>query len=339
MITGSFRHLLSLILLVFLYACVQPKGDLRQTTIQGSVFGTYYTITYFSSDIRSHQSSIDSLFDAFNQSLSYYVDQSLISRINRNETDTVDALFKAVFLRAMEISEETDGSFDATVSPLVNAWGFGFKKKTEVSAELIDSLMEFVGYSKTSLQENRIVKADERVQFDFNAIAKGYAADMVGMLLESKGIDVYLVEIGGDLVVRGVKPGGQKWRIGLEMPSATMYDTQQWRYLVEIKDVGLATSGNYRRYYEKDGQRYAHTINPATGFPVTHSLLSVSVFAPDGMSADAYATAFMVMGLERAKEFVNGRDDLEAFFVFSVDADTYGTYASKGLQLIEKDRL
>lgn len=327
--------LLSMLLvsMVLLSACSGPEREARQVNIRGNVFGTYYSIIYFDPDARVFEGSIDSLFAVFNQSLSYYEKNALISRINRNETDLVDDFFRVVFLRSQEISRETGGAFDATVSPLVNAWGFGFSERARISAELIDSLLAFVGYEKAWLDGERIVKADPRVQFDFNAIAKGYAADVVGAFLESKGIQSYLVEIGGDLVARGKKPDGTPWRIGLEKPAPSLDAPQEWEYFVEVVDRGLATSGNYRRYYEQDGLRYSHTINPHTGYPVDHHLLSVSVFAPDCMSADAYATAFMVMGLDDALEFVESRDDLEAFFVFSTTENGFESLGSSGLEL------
>jgi FAD:protein FMN transferase len=322
-----------LLSLLLLSSCSGPQREARQITIRGAVFGTYYSIIYFDRDARVFEESIDSLLAVFNQSLSYYEKNSLISRINRNETDQVDAFFREVFLRSREISVETDGAFDATVSPLVNAWGFGFSERAVISAELIDSLMDFVGYDKAWMEGDRVVKSDERLQFDFNAIAKGYAADVVGVFLESKGIGSYLVEIGGDLVARGRKPDGTSWRIGLEKPAPSLDAPQEWEYFVEIVDRGLATSGNYRRYYEEDGMRYSHTIDPGTGHPVDHHLLSVSVFAPDCMSADAYATAFMVMGLPDALEFVESREDLEAFFVFATPENGFESMGSSGLEL------
>lgn len=325
-----FPFLLSLLVLS---SCSGLQREARQVTVRGAVFGTYYSIIYFDRDAREFETSIDSLFSVFNQSLSYYEKNSLISRINRNETDQVDAFFREVFLRSREISVETDGAFDATVSPLVNAWGFGFSERADISVGLIDSLMAFVGYDKVRMEGDRIVKSDERLQFDFNAIAKGYAADLVGAFLESKGIDSYLVEIGGDLVARGSKPDGTPWRVGLEKPAPSLDAPQEWEYFVEIVDRGLATSGNYRRYYEEGGVRYSHTIDPGTGYPVDHQLLSVSVFAPDCMSADAYATAFMVMGLADALEFVESREDLEAFFVFSTPENGFESMGSSGLEL------
>jgi FAD:protein FMN transferase len=329
--------ILNLIVFCLLFSCSSPKdNDTHFTSIRGSVFGTNYTISYYGPDTVDYRESIDSIFAAFNQSLSYYQKNSLISRVNRNETDSIDDFFEVVFLRSVEIADETNGQFDHTVSPLVNAWGFGFESKSDINAELLDSLREFVGYEKAWLEGKRVVKADARVQFDFNAIAKGYASDVVGKYLESKGISTYLVEIGGDLLAKGVKPDGSKWRIGLERPASSMFDAQEWDHIVEIKDIGLATSGNYRRYYEVDGQRYSHTIDPATAYPVEHSLLSVSVFAPDAMSADGYATAFMVMGLDRAVEFVEARDDLEAYFIYSSNDNGFDTFASSGLNILDR---
>lgn len=209
-----------------------------------------------------------------------------------------------------------------------------------MDAEKVDSIRQFVGHEKVWLDDGHIIKKDDRVQLDFNAIAKGYAADLVGRLLENKGVTSYLVELGGDLTVGDPKPDGEMWRIGLEVPAETADAPQEWEYYVEVMNAGLATSGDYRRYYEADGRRYSHTIDPETGYPVKHQLLSVSVFAPDGMSADAYATAFMVMGKDKAITFVEERDDLEAYFIYAKDdPDELGYYATPGLNLLTRDDL
>ena len=287
---------LFILLALSLISCQQTEADLKQFQFRGQVFGTYYSLIYYHSSEVVSQESVDSLFAVFNASLSYYDKQSLISRINRNETRQADDFFRVVFARARQISEETDGAYDVTVTPLVNAWGFGFSERERVTQELLDSIREFVGFRKAWMEEDVVMKSDPRVQFDFNSIAKGYAADVVGAFLESRGIVAYMIEIGGDLLARGLKPGEIPWKIGLERPASSAGDIQEWEYLIEITDAGLATSGNYRRYYEIDGLRYSHTINPFDGYPVQHRLLSASVVAPDAMSADAYATAFMVMG-------------------------------------------
>jgi FAD:protein FMN transferase len=330
---------IGLIALLLLSACGPRETEPRFVNIRGIVFGTYYSISYYHQDGTVFQTEIDSLLEDFNQSLSYYQPNSVISRINRNETDVVDEYFREVFLRSQEISEATQGAFDATVTPLVNAWGFGFQERAVITQGKIDSILDFVGYEKVSLVGDRIIKEDERIQFDFNAIAKGYASDVVGAFLEAQGIDVYMVEIGGDLTARGKKPDGSKWRIGLEKPAKHYDDPQDWEFYVELHDRAVATSGSYRRYYEEGGQRYSHTIDPSTGYPVDHNLLSVSVFAPDAMTADAYATAFMVMGFEKAREFVEAKPLLDAYFIFSESADDYGTYATGGLNLLSREDL
>ncbi len=327
--------LFSLVLL----ACSSLDRHPQMVNIRGVVFGTYYSITYYEEEGRVFDHPIDSLFKDFNQSLSFYHPESLLSRINRNEEVNVDHFFKPVFLRSAEIYEETGGAFDPTVFPLVNAWGFGVSAREEMTPERVDSLLALVGFHKLRLSDGQLFKEDDRVQLDFNAIAKGYAADVIGAFLESQGVEAYLIEIGGDIIARGVKPDGNRWRIGLEIPAADALDGQDWEYYVEVEDRGLATSGDYRRYQEVEGVRYSHTINPATGYPVDHSLVSVSVFAPDAMSADAYATALMVMGKEAGIRFVEDREDLEAYFIFGNDEGDLGYYISSGLVLFSREDL
>ncbi len=335
------KRLIFLFFALLLAGCGPLDREPEMITIRGVVFGTYYTIIYYDDDGRNYQEPIDSLFSEFNRSLSFYDKNSLLSRINRNEETAVDDYFDIVFRRSQEIAEETDGAFDATVFPLVDIWGFGFSDRSELAAEKVDSILDFVGYEKVWLDDGYIRKADERVQLDFNAIAKGYAADLVGELLESKGVTAYLVELGGDLCAGAEKPDGSLWRIGLEVPAEEADAAQKWEYYVEINNQGLATSGDYRRYYEdEEGLRYSHTIDPATGYPVDHHLMSVSVFAADGMSADAYATAFMVMGLEDAIDFAESHDDLEAYFIFSTEArGEFEYHATTGLNLLTRDDL
>lgn len=333
--TRHYRLLPPLLTLALLFSACDMRQP-RQMGFGGLVFGTYYQVTYFDPRGINHQEAIDSLFAAFNSSLSYYDPQSLISRINRGETQEADELFQRVFERAWEISAETGGAFDATVGPLVNAWGFGFAEKAQMTDHKVDSLLAFTGHQKAWMENHKVYKADPRLQFDFNAIAKGYAADLAGRYLEGQGIGSYLVEIGGDLVARGLKPDGTPWRIGLETPAPDAAAEQQWDYLIEVSNVGVATSGSYRRYHESDGMRYSHTIDPFTGHPVSHHLLSATVIASDAMSADAYATAFMVMGLEKARAFAEDRGDLEAWFVFAAQEGGYGMAATSGLRLISR---
>ena len=330
---------LSLVALLLFASCSQRKAEPRLVNFRGVIFGTFYSVSYFCEEGNNYQAEIDSLFHHFNQSLSYYVPVSKISRINRNETDRADGYFLTVLERSLEIAEQTNGAFDPTVSPLVNAWGFGFDQPQTMTDAVIDSLKRLTGFQNVSIDGSRIVKDIPELQFDFNAIAKGYAADLAGLLLETKGITTYMVEIGGDLLARGLKPDGTGWRIGIEKPAEHMYAQQEWAFLVELHNRALATSGSTRKYYEKDGQRFSHTIDPTTGRPVDHNLLSVSVFANDAMTADAFATAFMVMGLDRSKEFVENREDLDAFFIYSTGLDEISTYTTPGLKVIPREEL
>lgn len=327
------------ILLLLLTACGSREAEPRFVNIRGVAFGTYYSISYYCNEGVNYAQDIDSLFADFNQSLSYYVQNSVISRINRNETNIADDYFMTVLQRSLEIAKETGGAFDPTVGPLVNAWGFGFQERKQMTPAVIDSLKRITGYQKVTMQGNRIIKEIPEIQFDFNAIAKGYASDLAAAYLESKGIETMMVEIGGDLVARGLKPDGTPWRIGLEVPAEDMYAEQEWEFLVKLHNRAVATSGNYRKYYEVDGQKYSHTIDPVTGKPVTHNLLSVTVFAHDCMTADAFATAFMVMGLEDSKEFLENRTDMQAFFIFSAEGKDYATFQTPGIDIIPRSEL
>ncbi|TVQ09018.1 MAG: FAD:protein FMN transferase [Bacteroidetes bacterium] len=326
-------------ILLLLTACSGGSKELRLVSFRGEVFGTYYSVSYYSADGRNYQAAMDSLFRDINQSLSYYVPNSLLSRINRNETNLADGYFLAVLERSLEVAEQTSGAFDPTVSPLVNAWGFGFDNALSMTPEVIDSLKRITGYERVRIEQNRIIKDIPEIQFDFNAIAKGYAADLAGQLLEARGIETYLVELGGDLIARGLKPDGTPWRIGIEKPAKDMLAPQDWAFLVEMHNRALATSGSTRKYYMKDGQRLSHTIDPSTGRPVQHNLLSVSVFANTCMMADAFATAFMVMGLEKSVEFVENRDDLDAFFIYSEAEDKLNTYTTPGLKVLTREEV
>lgn len=299
---------------------------------KGLIFGTMYNITYEYD--KSLKLEIDKELNRFDASLSMFNDSSVISRVNRNEDFTVDSLFTNVFRQAMKISETTDGSFDITVAPLVNAWGFGFTESINPSQEKIDSLLLIVGWQKIQLSnENKILKQDPRIMLDCSAIAKGYAVDVIAQLLKRKGIRNYMVDIGGEVDVAGVNPSGALWRIGISKPDDDPESRKQdLQTILAVTDLGIATSGNYRNFYYKDGIRYAHTIDPKTGHPVQHSILSSTVLAKDCMTADAFATAFMVMGLERAKILVEQHPELEAYFIYSDEQGNYQTYMTKGMK-------
>ena len=294
-------------------------------TNEGLVFGTVYKITYqhaedLQNDIKQAMMEVD-------QSLSPYNPSSIITRINHNQDTTLNEHFTQVFELAQKISAETDGAFDITVAPLVNAWGFGFKNSIEIEPSVIDSLRQFIGYQKIKLENGKIIKEDPRLMLDCSAIAKGYGVDRVARLLDKKGVNHYMVDIGGEVVVKGKNARMKTWRIGINKPvEDSLSINQELQTILEVSGVGVATSGNYRKFYYKDGKRYAHTIDPRLGTPVQHNILSATVIAKDCTTADAYATAFMVMGLEKAKEFCEKHPELDAYFICSSEGDSYEIY-------------
>lgn len=298
----------------------------------GLIFGTIYNITYqHASNLKE---DIEAELHRFDGSLSPFNDTAVITRINRGEDIAGDTLFCNVFRRSMEISRETEGAFDITVAPLANAWGFGFKKGEFPDSATVDSLRQLVGYDKVELTaDGHVRKADGRMQLSCSAVAKGYAVDVIAQLLRRRGVKNFMVDIGGEVVVSGQNPQGASWRIGINKPvDDSLSLNQDLQTVLTLTDVGIATSGNYRNYYYHEGKKYAHTINPHTGYPALHNLLSATVIARDCMSADAYATAFMVMGLERAKAFVEARPDLDAYFIYADSAGSYQTYMTQGME-------
>jgi len=300
---------------------------------KGLIFGTMYSITY--QHDKSLKLDIDQELDRFDASLSIFNDSSTIMGVNNNVLEVVeDTLFINVFRKAMQISEEVDGSFDITVDPLIAAWGFSKARQELPTAAAIDSIIEFVGWQKIKLtDDNRIVKEDPRVKLDCSAIAKGYAVDVISHLLESNGVENYMVDIGGEVNVKGKNPSRGKWRIGVSKPDDdSLSINQDLQTILEVTNLSIATSGNYRNFYFRDGMKYAHTVDPKTGYTVQHSILSSTVIAKNCMTADAYATAFMVMGLDRAKAFMEKHPEIEAYFIYSDEKGNYQTYMTDGMK-------
>jgi len=325
--------LVGIFFLFFYESCTPRKQEKKFLTETGRVFGTFYKITYESPNGKSLKPELEELFRQFNLSLSVYNDSSIISKINRNDPGVVvDEYFRTVFETGQRVSEITDGAFDMTVAPLVNAWGFGFTQQDSVTPELIHSLLKITGYQKVRLENDRVVKDNPAVMLDASAIAKGYASDVVADFLSSQGIENYMVEIGGEVVVKGVNDRGAPWSIGITIPidDNTMMITELQR-VIQLENGAVATSGNYRQFYHKDGKKYAHTINPHTGYPVDHNLLSVTVIAPTCILADAYATAFMVMGVEAACRMAEQIPEIEYYLIYSKDDDSMGIKYSNGM--------
>ena len=325
-----------LFLLLLLAAC-EPRVMQQKINFTGMAQGTYYAVTYFDHLGRDFQPQIDSLLQAFDMSVSMWVPESVISRINRGEDVACDSIFINTYLLSRTVAEESGGAFDYTVGPLVSVWGFGFEDRQKVDQAMVDSLLPLVGYRNVALEGNRILMSHKGIKFDFNAVAQGYSVDLVGDFLASKGIKNYLVDIGGEVLARGKKPSQGPWIVGIEKPSDDEYSERKLETTLELKDKAMATSGSYRKFYEEDGIRYSHTIDPATGYPVTHTLLSVSVIANDCGTADAWATAFMVMGVERAKEILALHKDLQAYFIYSAKDGGLETYYTEGMKKLLRE--
>lgn len=297
----------------------------------GLVFGTSYNITYQSND--NLKPEIEKTLAEVDASLSPFNEKSVITHVNKNEAVTLDDHFITVFRLSSEIYKDTEGAFDITVAPLVNAWGFGFKNGITPDCHAIDSLMQFVGFDKVKLQDGKIIKTDDRLMLDCSAIAKGYGVDAVARLLESKGIDNYMVEIGGEIVASGENPKGAPWRIGVSKPDDDSVSvSNEIQGIINISNRAMATSGNYRNFYYKGGKKYAHTIDPKTGCPVQHSILSATVVSDECAKADAYATAFMVMGLDKAKAVLARHKDMMAYFIYSDDKGNNKVWYSPSLK-------
>lgn len=312
--------------------------------VEGNIFGTIYHITYESQ--QNLETGIRHTLQEVDSSLSPFNPHSVITGINNNTSTQADKRLAEVVQMALTISRETDGAFDITVAPLVNAWGFGFKNAEQVGQTQIDSIRQFVGYEKLQITINQpdsvqrepasgfatITKQDPRITLDCSAIAKGYGVDAVGLYLESQGVTNYMVEIGGEVRLRGCNPKGERWHIGVTTPTDDLLGTNNtMQEVLEVSNISMATSGNYRNYYEKDNKKYAHTIDPRTGYPVQHSILSATVLAQDCAMADAYATAFMVEGLERAKHILGSHPELKAYLIYTDEKGKLQTWYSEGL--------
>lgn len=296
---------------------------------EGMVFGTFYKITYqYENDLRE---GIEREMKKVDDALSPFNKNSIISAVNENKPVALNDMFMSVYDLARTVSEDTDGAFDITVAPLVNAWGFGFKHNIAPTKSTIDSIMNFVGYKKVRMMGRTIMKDDPRIMLDCSAIAKGYGSDVVAHYLESMGISNYLVEIGGEIVAKGSNPKGKPWAIGVEKPvDDSLAVKSELQTVLNITDMAMATSGNYRNFYYKDGKKYAHTIDPKTGHPVQHNILSATVIAKRCAMADAYATAFMVVGLDKAKEILGRHKDLKAYIIYD-KGGKYGIWHTEGL--------
>lgn len=341
--SSKLRHYSTFLLFTALLSCNNSENT-TQIGFWGEAQGTTYSIKYHGIDVVNHQHEIDSILSEIDQSMSTYLSSSLISQINYSTGSvTIDNFFSEVFSRSQEINVITKGAFDPTVKPLVDAWGFGAKKRDSLAPVLVDSLLKFVGMSKFRLSVNgdtfSISKLNSMAQLDFNGIAQGYSVDVLSDFLLSRNILNHLVEIGGEVITKGVNSEGEKWKVGIDRPIAKR-DADKLQAIVKLENKALATSGNYRNFYIKNGKKYSHTIDPTTGYPVDHNLLSATVVTDDCMSADAFATAFMVFGVDKTIEFIAENEQLEimVYLIYANESGALKTYISEGLKEVLEEQ-
>lgn len=328
-----FKILFLLFLIVGTVVIISRHQSLQLLTSEGNIFGTTYRVQYehseaLDSEIVAALQEVDETFSMFN-------DSSLVARLNRGEDVAVSEAFKEVLALAQRVSGESGGAYDVTVAPLVNLWGFGRETAVQPTDAAVDSVRQFVGYQRVSVKGNRLVKADARTQLDFSSVAKGYGVDCVARVLRKHGVRNFLIEIGGEVVAQGQYPAqdlssARPWRVGISKPTPDGSDEVQT--LLTVQDAALATSGNYRRIRTINGRPYSHTIDPISGRPCQHEILSATVLAPTCAEADAYATAFMSMGLQKAQTLLAKRSDLQALFIISKPDRTFATWATDGMK-------
>lgn len=328
------RVIISIIAAIALTGCSQSWIYHFQ---EGPIYGSTYHITYQYKTRHPLERQITGILERIDKSMSTYDPNSLLSRINRNDpTARLDEDLIRLLNIGKEVSEKSGGAFDMTVAPLVNAWGFGFTDRQKVTQAVVDSLLVFTGFEKISIEGDRLIKQDPRIMIDPNAIAPGYVVDIVSEFLESTGVVNYLVEIGGELRCKGKNPKGLAWRVGIDKPLENTFE-RQIQQVLHLSDISVATSGNYRKFYEENGVKYSHTINPKTGYPARSNLLSATVLTKECVYADAYATVFMVLGLDRSKELAAKMPELEVFFIYADESGGLQVYESEGIALLIQD--
>lgn len=326
--------LIVLVGIVWLYRKYNPELP-THFHVRGTTMGVVpYNVKYIDENSQALDEEITKVLKDFNQSLSTYISSSEISRFNSGTSFTYEsAFFLPVLEESKDVYETTDGAFDPTIQPLVKAWGFGPGKTPTIQDSEVDSIRNFVNFGKyITYDQEKVSKSLDGVELDFSAIAKGYGVDVVANLLRAKGIHRFMVEIGGEVVCEGKNEKDATWKIGIDNPRfGEEGEQEQISLIIELPNKALATSGNYRNFYVKDGKKYAHTLDPRTGYPVQHNLLSASVFSSSCMRSDAYATAFMVMGVDKSIEIINSNPDLEAILIYD-DNGVMKNYISEGAE-------
>lgn len=325
-----------LFLIIGTYLAITRKEEAKDIPFQyceGAIFGTVYHATY-QCDSSLNGKILEEL-QAVDQSLSMFNPNSTISQINSGKSNETDSLLRTIFHIAREVSQATDGAFDITVAPLVNAWGFGFKHGALPDSLQVDSLRQLIGWNRISLKDNKFFREDPRMIIDLSAVAKGFGSDCVAQMFRKQGINNFMIEIGGEVVTSGVSPKAKAWRIGVNKPQEDSTSTSnELQTILQMNNCAMATSGNYRNFYIDNGRKIAHTIDPKTGYPVQHSILSSTVIAPTCAIADAYATAFMVLGLEKSLQVLDKHPELMAYFIHTDKEGNYQVWKSPGIEAL-----
>ncbi|WP_321995383.1 FAD:protein FMN transferase [Draconibacterium orientale] len=323
------RILLLLGLILIFQACTTSTS--KYIANNGTIYGTYYSIKYESPKGEDLQPAIDEELQRLSRIFSHYDKQSTITKVNNNSPVELEQEFTTCFLKAEEIAQITHGAFDITAGPLINAWGFGPEDRQKMTAEKVDSLKQICGYEKIRFENGQIVKENPHMTINMSAIAKGYTCDLIGEFLQKKGCLNYMVDIGGEVVAKGVNDKHKVWTIGIREPIENPFENELSAALM-LNNRAMATSGNYLNFYEEDGKKYAHTIDPISGYPVQHSLLSASVIANDCMTADAFATAFMVLGKDAGIEIARLVPGMEIYFIYADENGENQVYLSEGFE-------
>lgn len=346
------KYIYLFLILSVISSCNNENSNLQIFKINGQTMGTYYNVSYVAKDSKIDKSLIDQRLEQINKELSTYISTSTISSFNKNDSSLINTinhnnqltfpLFDSVFQKSKEIYQTTNGYFDPTIMPLVNYWGFGYKNKKkdiEVDSQLVSEMLNYTGFNNVSRidykSEIQYAKNNPKVELDFSAIAKGFAVDLIGTLLEENGIQNYLVDIGGELVAKGIKPDKNNWAVGISKPEENA-KTNEIILIVELQDIAMASSGNYIQFYESNGKKFSHTINPKTGYTERNELLSVSIIAKNCMIADAIATSCMAMGYQKSTLMIKQLNNIEACFILNDNGKLAFKYSSNFESYLQK---
>lgn len=322
--------LVSITMFLLFFRCSE---SCEYKVIDGFTQGTTYHIVYEYSKIDSLNALIDSVLVNIDNSMSVYNPNSIVSKINRGKDTTVDSLFIDVFNKSAEINILSDGAFDISGAPLFEAWGFGSGSKKIVTEKMVDSMLTFVGMDKVKIEGHKVIKSDRRLSLNFNAIAQGYTCDVIAREFQKRGINNFLIEVGGEIYCKGKNAKGIDWSVGIDKPEEGNNIPGEFiEGVILLSGRGLATSGNYRKFIEEDGEKYSHTIDPRVGYPVKNTILSATVIASDAMTADALATYFMVVGLDKTKGFLANNPQIDAYIIFSENG-IFTIYKTPGVNL------